>query len=280
MWKVTGGADHVVWIFGTVTPLPKRMVWQSTSVQAVLKESQEVVPGWPSFGIGWNPFTLMRVYFEWRRVQRSPDHENLSQTLPPPLYARFEALKAKYAPRDRHLEELRPMIAAERLREETLEASGLTIHNDVQEGVLSLARRAGVKIHQDKVKVEDPVNVLKDMGEASRSNEIGCLEAVVSRLETDLAPMQARARAWALGDVETLRKLAHPDEAGACITAVSTSDRVKNLIERSLNDWLMSVQDSLARNRSTLAVQTMDRLLGDNGALAMLRKKGYTVEGP
>ena len=43
---------------------------------------------------------------------------------------------------------------------------------------------------------------------------------------------------------------------------------------------MMAVEESLARNRSTLAVQSMDRLLGDSGSLAALRQKGYTVEGP
>jgi len=40
------------------------------------------------------------------------------------------------------------------------------------------------------------------------------------------------------------------------------------------------VTDSLARNRGTLAVQSMDRLLGEGGALATLRARGYAVEGP
>ena len=45
-------------------------------------------------------------------------------------------------------------------------------------------------------------------------------------------------------------------------------------------DWLIAVEDSLTRNRGTLAVQSMDRLLGEHGALAALRAKGYSVEGP
>ncbi len=61
---------------------------------------------------------------------------------------------------------------------------------------------------------------------------------------------------------------------------MSTSDRVRNLVARAQEDWFIAVEDGLARNRSTLAVQSMDRLLGDNGTLATLRKKGYTVEGP
>jgi hypothetical protein len=55
---------------------------------------------------------------------------------------------------------------------------------------------------------------------------------------------------------------------------------VRTLIARAQDDWLIAVQASLARNRGTLAVQSMDRLLGDQGALAALRAQGYSVEGP
>jgi uncharacterized protein YbaP (TraB family) len=131
------------------------------------------------------------------------------------------------------------------------------------------------------MKVADPVDVLKDLGATPQSGEIACLAAIVSRLETDLAPMQARARAWALGDVETLRKLPHSqDDRETCLAAVSASQRIRDLVVRAQEDWLIEAQDSIARNRSTLAIQSMDRLLGEQGILAALRAKGYTVEGP
>jgi uncharacterized protein YbaP (TraB family) len=279
LWKVRKG-DHVLWILGTVTPLPKKMIWQSDSVEAVLQQSQEVVPGWPAFGIGANPFTALRVWIEWRSIQKIPDRMDLREVLPPELYARFSALKARYAPKDSKLDELRPAFAAERLLDEALDATGLTVHNEVQQAVLKLARKQGVKIHQDKLRVADPVDVLKDVGKTPLQGEIACLEAVVGRLETDLGPMQERARAWALGDVEELRKLNHPEDRTACIEAVSSSARVRDLITQAQDDWLLSVEDALARNRSTLAVQTMERLLGENGSLAKLRKEGYEVEGP
>jgi hypothetical protein len=77
-----------------------------------------------------------------------------------------------------------------------------------------------------------------------------------------------------------LRKLNHPEDRTACIEAVTASNRVRDLIAQAEDDWFLSVEDALTRNRSTLAVQSMDRLLGDNGALAKLRKEGYEVEGP
>jgi len=279
MWTARRG-DHVLWILGTVTPLPKKMEWQPDAVRAVLRESQEVVPAWPSYGIGANPFTALRVFIQWRRMQQPADHLPLKQTLPPELYARVTALAARYDPHDSRLEELRPMLAAERLMTKVLDASGLALRNEVQKTVLNLAREQGVRVRQDKLRIDDPVDVLKDVGATPLSAEVACLDAVVTRLETDLGPMQARARAWALGDVDALRQLPHPDDRTACIAAVSTSERVRSLIARAQDDWLLVVEDSLARNRGTLAVQSMDRLLGEHGALAMLRSRGYEVEGP
>jgi uncharacterized protein YbaP (TraB family) len=279
MWIVRKG-DHTLWILGTISPLPKKMVWQPDAVEEVLKQVQEVVPGWPAYGIGANPITALRVYIEWRRMQKPPDHLPLREALPPELYARVSALKARYDPHDDKLEQMRPMLAARQLLVRGLDASGLAVQNEVQQEVLKLARRQGVRVHQDKLKIEDPVGVLKDVGATPLAGEIACLNSVVTLLETDVSLMQARARAWALGDVETLRQLAHAEDRTACLAAVSTSERVRTLIARAQNDWLITVEDGLARNRGTLAVQSMDRLLGESGTLAALRAKGYQVEGP
>jgi len=279
MWIVRKG-DHTLWILGTIWPLPKKMVWQPDAVREVLKQTQEVVPAWPAYGIGANPFTALRVYIEWRRLQRPPDHLPLRLSIPPDLYARVQALQARYALQDAKLEDMRPMLAARELLTRVFDASGLAMHNEVQQEVLSLAHRQGVRVRQDKIHIDDPVNLLKDVGATSLAGEVACLDSVVTLLETDLGPMQARARAWALGDVETLRKLPHADDRTACVAAVSNSERVRKLIASAQDDWLIAVEDSLARNRGTLAVQSMDRLLGANGALATLRSRGYSVEGP
>jgi uncharacterized protein YbaP (TraB family) len=279
LWTVHKG-DHTLWILGTITPLPKKMIWQPDAVQEVLRQSQEVVPAWPTYGIGANPITALRVYIEWRRVQKPPDHMPLKQALPAELYARVVALQARYDPNDNKLEQMRPMLAARQLLTRVLDAAGLALHNEVQETVLRLARAQGVRVHQDKLRIDEPVEVLKDVNATPLAGEVACLEAVVTLLETDLAPMQQRARAWALGDVETLRALPHADNRSACVAAVSGSERVRKLIARAQDDWLIAVEDSLTHNKGTLAVQSMDRLLGPNGTLATLRSRGYQVEGP
>lgn len=279
MWCVSKGG-HALWVLGTVAPLPKRMIWQTQDMQGLLRQTQEVIPAWPSVGIGFHPFVALHLYALWREAQTNPDHLPLKAVLPPPLYARFSALKLRFAPHDRRIEQLRPILAARRLYDEALAASDLTPHNDIQRTVLRLARQESVAIHEDKLLVKDPVDVMRDLTSIPRSAEIACLESVVTRLETDVGPMQARARAWAIGDVALLRRLPHVDNRATCLEAVSGSARVRVLVEQAQQDWMAAAVQALGQNRTTLALQSMDLLLGPDGTLATLKRMGYTVEGP
>ena len=279
LWRVSRNG-HVLWVLGSVSPLPKRMVWETADIERLLRQTQEVIPAWPSVGIGFHPFTALHLYELWRKAQTNPDHQPLSAVLPPPLYARFSALKLRFAPHDRRIEQLRPILAARRLYDEALASSDLTPRNDIQRTVLDLARRSNVPIHQDKLLVKDPVGVMRDLTGMPRSAEIACLQSVVRRLETDVGPMQARARAWALGDVALLRRLPHTDNRATCLEAVSGSTRVRELVAQAQQDWMSAATQALEQNRTTLALQSMDLLLGPGGTLETLRQMGYQVEGP
>src|SRR5437763_12240143 len=81
MWTVRKG-DHTLWILGTISPLPKRMVWPPDAGQEVLRNVAEVVPAWPAYSIGANPLTALRVYIECRHLKTHPDSITLEQALP------------------------------------------------------------------------------------------------------------------------------------------------------------------------------------------------------
>ncbi len=279
LWRVSRDG-HAVWVLGTVAPLPKRMIWQTDDIRKLLAHTQEVIPAWPSVGIGFHPFVALHLYALWRKAQTNPDHVPLQAVLPPPLYARFSALQLRLAPHDRRIDQLRPILAARRLYDDALASSDLTPRNDIQRTVLALAKQEGVPIHQDKLLIRDPVDVMRELTDIPRSAEIACLSSVVTRLETDLGPMQARARAWALGDVALLRRLPHTDDRATCLEAVSGSAQVRALVAQAQQDWMTAVVQALAGNQTTLALQPMDLLLGPDGTLAQLRRMGYRVEGP
>jgi uncharacterized protein YbaP (TraB family) len=279
MWKISKD-NHVLWIMGTLEPLPKRMTWRSKAVEDVLAQSQEVLPSRPAFGFSWNPIAALRLYWQWRGMQKDPDHATLRATLPPALYARFSDLRNKYAPRDSQMENLRPMLAALRLFEKGIDAAGLGFHHEVQNAVLKLASRRGVRLHKMTLPLEDPRGLLKEIGQIPAQAQISCLATTVARLESDLSAMKARAAAWAVGDVDALRNLPLPDQQAACLAVLSNSARFRDLNEKIARAWMQGADEALATNASTLALKPIYELIGPAGILERFRAKGYVVDGP
>ncbi len=279
LWRVSKG-DHVAWLLGTLDPLPKRMTWRSREVEDVVAQAQEVLASEPSVSAHVGPISIIRLYLQYRRTEKIPEKANLRDWLSPPLYARFTAVKMRFDAHDREIEELRPMFAARRLYERALGASDLTSHNDIQSEVFKLARRHGVRIEKPPIRLSDPRGLLTEVGEIPRSADIDCLAATVERLETDLDAMKARARAWSLGDVDALRKLPYPKQREVCTSAAASAPQIKALIDRYGEEWQGDLEEAIARNRTTLAMKPIYDLLGPGGTLAVLRAKGYKVEGP
>jgi uncharacterized protein YbaP (TraB family) len=279
LWRVSKG-DHVVWLLGTLDPLPKKMTWRSHEVDSVLAQAQEVLVSNPSVSANIGPISAIRLYMQWRRTEKIPERSNLREWLSPELYARFEALKAKYDPHDTRIEELRPLFAARRLYERAIDTAQLTVRNDIQDTVVKLAHKHGVEIRRTSLRLEDPREVLTEVGEIPRAAEIECLEATVERLETDLDLMKARARAWALGDVDALRRLPYPHQREVCLNTVATSPHIKQLIVQAMHDWDVALDTALATHSTSLAMKPIVDLIAPHGTLDALRAKGYTVEGP
>ena len=278
-WKVSRG-DHVLWLLGTLNHLPKRMTWRSSEVDAVLAQSQQLLTSGPSVSTGVGPIGAIRLYMQWHRAQKNPDRMKLDAWLPAPLYARFEVLKARFDAGDNSIEELRPGFAALRLYERTVDVAGMTVHDEVEPAVIQLAKRRRVPIDRVALKIDDPAGALKEASALPPSIEVDCLQATVTRIETDLPSMQERARAWAVGDVDRLRALPYPNQREVCITALENSPRMKALVEGAAQAWSSEAESLLSRNRVSFAMRPIYELLDSAGPLAKFRAEGYSVEGP
>lgn len=279
LWKVSRG-DHVLWLLGTLNHLPKRMTWRSSEVDSALAESQQLLTSGPSVSASIGPIAAIRLYVQWRRTQKNPDRLKLNAWLPAPLYARFEALKARFDPGDDSIEELRPSFAALRLYEHAVDAAGMTAHDDVEKAVIDLAKRRRVPVVRATLKVDDPSGALKEVSALPPTVEVDCLAATVARIETDLPVMQERARAWAVGDVDRLRALPYPNQREVCISALSNSPRIKALVDSAAQAWSSEAESLLSRNRVSFAMRPIYDLLDGEGPLARFRAEGYLVQGP
>ena len=115
LWKVRHG-DHVLYILGTVAPLPKGMEWRSDEVASVLREAG-VAFSQPGLVVGSDIGMLRGLLLlpSAMKATNNPDGRTLADILPADLHARWSVLKARYIGRDRGIEKKRPLIAAFRL---------------------------------------------------------------------------------------------------------------------------------------------------------------------
>ncbi len=279
LWKVTRG-DHVLWLLGTLNHLPSSLRWRSSEVERVIGQSRQVLASSPDVSAGLGPIGMIRLYFQWRRTEKNPDKTTLKDWLPAPLYARFEAVKQRFDPHDREIEDLRPSIAALRLYEHAIAASGLTAHDAAEREVLRLAARRHVPVRRAAFRVDDPSAALREVSALPPSVEVSCLETTVRRIETDLTTMQQRALAWSVGNVDQLRQLNFVDQREACLNALSSAPRIKALVDRAEAAWELEAEEALEQQPVSLAIQPIYNLLQPDGPLAKFRAEGYTVEGP
>ncbi len=279
LWRISDG-EHTLWLLGLLQPLPKGMKWKSAAVEQVLDESAEVIAAGGAVSVRIGLISGVRLLRQWRQVQRNPDEATLAQVLPPPLYARFDALRAKYARRNRKLDTLRPIFAAGRLFDSAVDRIGLTMENDVHERVVKLAKKRDLPIRQVKIELEDPGKLLAALGEIPRAQQVACLETTIARLESDVGAMRERARAWADGDVDAFRAVPFADQQAACWQSIGSAPEVAPLVARAQAEWLGYVDAALANSRVSLAMQSMDRILAPDGVLAHFRAKGFAVRGP
>ncbi|MCF7222776.1 TraB/GumN family protein [Marilutibacter chinensis] len=285
LWKISRDG-HVMWVLGTLAPLPRRMEWEAREVERVITGAQEVMLA-PNVNIKAEVGFFRGLALAPRLVgaRRNPDGARLENIVPATDYARWQALKARYIGRDRGIESWRPMFAAMKLYEEAVEDTGLRIDDGISGRVEELAAEHAVTLSKPGVEVviEDPKQAISEFKQG-RIDDLACFSRTLDRLETDLAFMRDRANAWAVGDIEGLRALPYTDQFEACRDAASNiqalRDRAGDLPLQVHAQWLAEAERALSNNPVTLALLPMRELLSDDGLAAAMRARGYTVEAP
>lgn len=286
MWVVSKG-EHRLYVLGTLSPLSRRMEWNSIEVEGRIARSQAVLsPPSLSMSSDAGMFRSLLLLPSLLKARRNPDGKMLDEVVSPELYARWTPLKTRYLGRDRGVEKWRPIFAAQELYEAAMKQSGLTQDRIVGDVVEKAAKRAGLKPVSTNVKlvIKDPKAAIKEFNTVSLA-DTECFSRTLSRIETDLDAMRRRANAWAIGDVDALRAHLREDQYAACIRAVTETGLaqrlgISNLGDRVRTTWLAAAEAALAEHPSTFATLPMGLVLGERSYLESLRAKGYTVEAP
>jgi hypothetical protein len=285
LWKVSKG-EHVLWVFGMYSPLPKHMEWRSQQVESILAQSQEYLTA-PSAKVDVGFFRGLTLLPQMIGVKKNPDGAQLRDVVPLDVYERWLVLKKKYIGDDNGIERERPIFAADELFRKGIEHAGLTSSREVRDAIEKIVKKNKIKTTSPELKlaVDDPGRAIKEFKKSSL-DDVACFSKTIERLETDLDAMRVRANAWAKGDLAGIQKLSYADQGQACTSALTDSAFVKaqpgfqSMHARMQEAWVAAAEKSLAANTSTFAVLQLRDILDPKGPVAALQAKGYLVEQP
>jgi hypothetical protein len=276
LWKVSSG-DHVLWILGEASPIPRRVQWKSRRFDQLLRNSQELLIDLSGY---WRASdNEMSAYHEASKLPRGT---SLEDVIPPELHARVRTTARRFGAFE--LDELRPFAATNRLVVSAMRSLGLkgfSARHDAEK----MADEYGIRTTLYAAP-EPPFNQRLEAWQ--HESNAACLSRVVDALEDGGTGVKQLANAWSIGDIDALRRLVPAFSfsrdglrAQDCAIAMRGGELAARDYDRVRRQgWLDEAERALRNNRRTMAVVLMSELFARDGYLAALRAKGYEVVEP
>jgi hypothetical protein len=295
MWQVShpDHPDHTLWLVGEPPLLPQGLRFRSQQVAHVASQSQEILQ---QTGLSLKPdekvgvFRMVTLLPAAMKLRKNPDKGTLQELLPPGIYARWLVQKKLYLGRDSGVEKMRPFLVAEKLRDAAIKELKLGYGGDWGE-VWELVRNKKIPVTTPTLeftfKTDDLRGQLKALSREKLADE-ECFARTVELTEalSNKQVEDARARAWATGDLARLQELPPlPDADSSCeqaiVNALAMTTPIPGDVREQMDElWFSAAGNALTKNESTLAFVRMSELLGERGYLESLRKRGYEILSP
>jgi hypothetical protein len=295
MWQVThpDHPGHTLWIVGEPPLLPNGMRYRSQQVARVATQSQEILM---RVGSALKPdkkvgvFRMLTLVPAAMKLRKNPDKATLQELIPADIYARWLVQKKLYLGRDSGVEKMRPFLVAEKLRDAAIEKLQVGYSGSWPE-VWDHVRTKKIPVTNPSLEFTFKTDNLRGQIKAFSREKLADEECFAKTVELTEALSNkqvedARARAWATGDIARLQELPPlPDPDTSCeqaiVNALSMTTTVPTDMRRQMDElWLAAAGSALTKNESTLAFVPMSSLLGEQGYLESLRKRGYEILAP
>lgn len=289
MWRVEGGNGHVLWILGTLTPVPAEIKWDAELIANRVAGAQELL---------WEPYYAVNVEagfirklqlgYGMLRAKGNPDGKRLEDVLPSDVYARWARLKHEYMPGDGRIERKRPLVAASELLQAAIRRNGLSDRRIVNAPILETASTYGVASTAPKVQISVSGSEASRVLAQARSealDDVDCMAATLDAIEQDLPRMITNANAWAIGDLARISFTSLQRREALCADAMTDTEFARELrlpnIRNSIRErWVHEAKAALLRNRVTVSIVPLQNIAGPDGYAAQLRAAGFDVRDP
>jgi len=269
-WHVVSGKSEV-WILGTLGPVPEDLNWDTGRLEYLLQGAKVLLLP-PRGQVG--PLEGIWFLITSGDVLRQPDGTLLESTLPPPLKARFVAMRNSLHKDSDDYSEYKASVAGFMLERDFLRANDLNGAQPLKtiEGV---AERATVPSR--RVATYEALDVIKEVPSLSNTGNWACMKDSLDDIDVMAQHARLAAQAWATGDLDGIKANYSDPKALDCL---GQSASFSKLWARSVNDTLSAVNTALKTPGKTVAVVGIGELLRKNGLVDRLKAEGFAVEGP
>jgi len=271
VWRLTRGASEV-WILGTVGPLPRDMEWNRATVADLLDGARTLLlPPRADFNLVDIAWFLLRH----GRELSLPRGQKLEDGLPPELRTRFTAAVTAIGADGEDYRTDIPIRAAVRLGQDFQKKADMG-YREPRATVESQASRK--RISTASVFRFEIMDAVRDLLKLTPDQQRACLSQAVEDVTWARAHALAAARAWAVGDIRTVKDHYSESRLFACV--IVQVERAGDINARATAETVAAIDAALNQPGKTAALVAMGPLLRRDGVLARLKARGVTIEAP
>lgn len=262
VWTVRD-ADSMIVLFGSVHVLPAALDWRPAALDAALATADDL----------WfeTPVDAENEAAASRAALASgylPAGESLSALLSPDGRARLDRLCGRLGVSPAAIDRLRPWFADVTIGVLALTQQGASVTTGVERILADAAPGA------QRRAFETPAEQIAFFAEAPLADQLASLEDTLKQLDEDPAYYDRLIDAWAEGDTGAIEALGLTP-----MKQVSLYLYDRLIVQRNRR-WAEAIAGRMAGAGETVIVVGVGHLVGPDSVPALLRARGFRVDGP
>ncbi|HKQ45424.1 MAG TPA: TraB/GumN family protein [Rhizomicrobium sp.] len=273
LWHLTRG-DSEVWILGMPgAPLPQGLDWNRQYLSDLFDGARAILmPPRPNVALTDIVWFLIRHGSE----MSLPRGQVLEQTLPDDLRTRFIAARDAVGGDESDYRTDIPIRAAMRLWQNMMKKANLSFE-EPRKTISDLADHKDIPA-KPILRFDGMMDAFRDVLKLTPEQQRVCLGQRAEDVTWALAHAEKAGRAWAVGDLKTMKANYGEDRFGNCI--VTAVKAMGDIGVRNNADIVAAIDVALNQPGKTIALVPVGALLSKGGVLEQLDARHIAIEGP
>jgi uncharacterized protein YbaP (TraB family) len=263
LWHIKSEQGQV-WLLGAVHVLPPDIRWRMARIQNAIERSDVFV-----FEVPEDAQAVAQLQSLIQAQGFLPPDQSLRGQLHPEALPDYDAALAASGLPAATIEHERPWLAGIQL----MFAQMAKLHFAADNGVDSILMAEALKKHRQVRYFETIADQFALLAPDDKALELQEFESGLKDLRDVAGGMQPLVRAWSDGDQAKLDQLINGD-------LDEFPEARKILLDDRNRRWVPQIEAMLKEKHTFFITVGAGHLTGPQGVPALLRKAGYTVEGP